>query len=222
MDFVSTWTQLFRQRVLAFIALAAAVCLTAVACSGSSQTAADGGSAGTGIKPELVADYIHTALASDRTAYTKHVVNRAKKLEGQAKEKGVLEVEATEGWRNTDGIPLPAQMFREGSLIAAETGGAFTYTLISPWNINDAQGLKSEFEKTAMDKVLETGEPYKDYQEVGDQKFFSALYPDKAVVEACWSCHNSHPVHKERYPDKVFKKDDVMGGIMINIPLEGA
>ncbi len=214
---INKWIRRFRQRTIALCALAIAICFTAVACSGGgAQTEATGG-----VKPELVADYIHTALASDRTAYTKHVVNRAKKLEGKAKEDGVLDIEATEGWLQTDGIPLPAQMFRLGSELASEDG-TFTYNLISTWNINDNQGPKSEFEKKAIEQVNETGEPYKDYQEIGNQKYFSALYPDKAVAPACVTCHNTHPVHKERYPDKVFKLDDVMGGIMINIPLDGA
>lgn len=213
-----TWIKRFRQRTLGLFALAVAICFTAVACSGGG--AQTGGAAG-GIQPELVADYVHTALAADRTAYTKHVVNRAQKLEGKAKEDGVLAIEATEGWEQTNGIPLPAQMFRLGSEIASEDG-TFTYNLISSWYINDNQGPKNDFEKTAIEKVNETGEAYKEYQEVGGQKYFSALYPDKAVAEACITCHNTHPVHKERYPDKVFEMGDVMGGIMINIPLEGA
>lgn len=217
MNLTQKWLGALRSRTLAFFALAAAICFTAVACSGGAESQATGG-----VKPELVADYIHTALASDRTAYTKHVVNRAKKLEGKPKADGVLEIEATEGWENSDGIPLPAQMFRLGSEIASETGSAFTYNLISTWYINDAQGPKSEFEKKAIGEVEKTGEPFKEYQEVGGKKYFSALYPDKAVAEACVTCHNSHPIHKERYPDKVFKMDDVMGGVMINIPLEGA
>ena len=214
---------LFRQikaKTIALFTLAAIICVTAIACAGGGDSAKQAA----GIPPELVADYVHTTLAADRTAYTKHVVNRAKKLEGKEKEKGVLEIEATEGWENTDGIPLPAQMFRLGSEIASEyaseAGLTFSYNLISPWNINDSQAPKSEFEKKAMDSVVETGEPYKDYQEVGDKTYFSALYPDKAVAEACVTCHNTHPIHKERYPDKVFKMGDVMGGIMINLPIE--
>lgn len=214
-------TRTFRKRSTGLVALALVVCLTAVACSGggASTDAKDGG--GT-IKAELVADYIHTALAADRTAYTKHVVNRAKKLEGKAKDTGVLEIEATEGWKDNDGIPLPAQMFREGSLIAAENSSAFTYGLISPWNINDKQAPKNDFEKKAMDKVIETGESYKEVQDVGGKKYLSALYPDKAVAEACVTCHNTHPVHLEKFPDKKFEMGEVMGGIIINIPLEGA
>lgn len=204
-------------KVMGLFALAAAICVTAIACSGGASNQA---SATAGITPELVADYIHTVLAADRTAYTKHVVNRAKKLEGKDKDKGVLEIEATEGWLQTGGIPLPAQMFRLGSEIASEDG-AFTYNLISPWNINDSQAPKNEFEKVAMEKVIETGEPYKDYQEVAGKRYLSALYPDKAVAEACVTCHNTHPVHLERYPDKKFELGEVMGGVMINLPLEG-
>ncbi|MGB3493463.1 MAG: DUF3365 domain-containing protein [Elainellaceae cyanobacterium] len=217
MTFVNRWTSLIRTRTVAFIAIVLAVTMTAVSCSSGGSTT----QATAGIAPELVADYIHTVLAADRTAYTKHVVNRSKTLEGKAKEDGVLEIEATEGWQQTDGIPLPAQMFRLGSEISNEAG-YFTYNLISPWYINDSHAPKGEFEETAVQTMIDTGEPVKDYQEIGDQQFFSAMYPDNAVAEACVSCHNTHPVHLERYPDKQFVMDEVMGGIVINIPLAGA
>lgn len=208
---------LAKPRILALLALAIAICFTIIACGGSPTQNSVTGS----ISPEAVTDYIHNVLESDRTAYTKHVVNRLKMLEGKPKADGVVPAEATESWQTENGVPLPAQMFRLGAELASEKG-QFTYGLISPWNINDAQAPKTDFEKTAMEKVVETGEPYKEYQEIGDQKYFSALYPDKAVAEACISCHNNHPVHKERYPDKTFKMGDVMGGIMINLPLEGS
>ena len=200
---------------ISLLAIAATICLTAIACG------SDGGSEpqAQGVPPEAVADYVHTVLMADRTAYTKHVVNRLETLEGKPNAEGVVPTEATEAWQQDNGVPLPAQMFRLGSEIAAEEG-TFTYGLISPWNINDNQAPKTEFEKTAMEKVLETGEPYKDYQEIGEQTYYSAVYPDKAVAEACVSCHNSHPIHLERYPDKQFQLDDVMGGVIINLPIE--
>lgn len=209
--------QRIRARTLALLSLAAAVCFTAVACSGGSSTVAT--ATGPSISPDLVADYIHTVLAADRTAYTKHVVNRVKTLEGKSKDKGVLDVESTEGWQQTDGIPLPAQMFRLGSEIANESG-FFTYNLISTWYINDNHGPKNEFETTALAEMEASGEPYKDYQEVGGQAYFSAMYPDLAVAEACVTCHNTHPIHLERYPDKQFEMGEVMGGVIINIPVE--
>ena len=204
---------------MALIALAITICFTAIACGGGGSTQAEAG-----ISPEKAVDYVHTVLLADRTAYTKHVVNRLQKLEGKEKPDGVIPAEATEGWDQTGGVPLPAQMFRLGSEVAADTaeekGIGFTYNLISTWNINDSHAPKSEFEKKAMEAVNETGEPYKDYQEIGGQKYFSALYPDKAVAEACVTCHNTHPVHLERYPDKKFELDDVMGGIIINLPID--
>ena len=208
-----------KTKTMGLIALAVTICFTAIACSGSGST-----QAAAGISPEVAVDYVHTVLLADRTAYTKHVVNRLKKLEGKEKADGVVPAEATEGWEQTNGVPLPAQMFRLGSEVAAETadekGIGFTYNLISTWNINDSHAPKSEFEKKAMEEVNKTGEPYKEYQEIGGQKYFSALYPDKAVADACVTCHNTHPVHLERYPDKKFKLDDVMGGIIINLPID--
>jgi len=217
MALVERWMNTLRTRTVAFMAIILAVAVTAISCSSGGTTATAGG----GIAPEIVADYIHTVLEADRTAYTRHVVNRAKMLEGKEKADGVVPVEATEAWQQGDGIPLPAQMFRLGSEIANEKG-YFTYNLISPWYINDSHAPKSDFEQTAMDAVIETGEPYKDYQEVSGQQFFSAIYPDVAVAEACVTCHNTHPIHLERYPDKQFVMDEVMGGVVINIPLEGA
>ncbi len=218
MTLVEKWMNTLRTRTVAFIAIILAVSVTAISCSSGGSTTA---TAAPGISPELVADYIHTVLEADRTAYTRHVVNRATMLEGKEKADGVVPVEATETWQQGEGIPLPAQMFRLGSEIANEKG-FFTYNLISPWYINDSHAPKSDFEQTAMDAVIDTSEPYKDYQEVGDQQFFSAIYPDIAVAEACVSCHNTHPIHLERYPDKQFVMDEVMGGVVINIPLAGA
>ena len=221
-----TLKNLLRQiglRTFVLFSLALTICFTAIACSSTKEAATNTPQA-VGIAPEVVVDYVHTALAADRTAYTKHVVNRAKKLEGKEKAKGVLDIEATEGWIDDNGIPLPAQMFRLGSEVAAEyaaeSGLTFSYNLISPWYINDSHGPKSEFEKTAMQKVIETGEPYKDYQEIAGQTYFSAVYPDKAVAEACVTCHNTHPIHLERYPDKQFEMGEVMGGVIINLPIE--
>ena len=207
----------FKTRTIGLVAVAVAVAFTAIACSGGGTTQS---ATQVGVAPEKVVDYIHTVLLADRTAYTKHVVNRLTKLEGKDKPEGVVDAEATEGWQETGGVPLPAQMFRLGSEVASEETSEFTYNLISTWNINDSHSPKTEFEKKAMEEVNATGEPYKEYQEIGGQRYFSALYPDKAVAEACVTCHNTHPVHLERYPDKKFEMDDVMGGIIINLPVD--
>lgn len=206
-----------RRKIIGLLALAIVVCFSIVACSGSGSNSQSQGV--TGVSPENVVDYIHTVLLADRTAYTKHVINRLTTLEGNEKPDGVVPAEATEDWKETGGIPLPAQMFRLGSEIASGSG-KFTYGLISPWNINDNQAPRPGFEEEAMQQVVETGEPYKDYQEISGQRYYSAVYPDEAVAEACVRCHNNHPVHQERYPDKTFEMGDVMGGIVINLPVK--
>ena len=45
---------------------------------------------------------------------------------------------------------------------------------------------------------------------------FKAIYADKAVSEACVTCHNEHPLS----PRKNYKLNDVMGGIIIEFPLK--
>ncbi|MGK7932996.1 MAG: DUF3365 domain-containing protein [Microcystaceae cyanobacterium] len=162
------------------------------------------------IAPEAMTDYIYDILKAERSVYGSKVVQRLK-------EEGV--VMASENWELEKALPLPAQMFRMTAQEASKNNN-FNYGSISPWNLNEGNAPRTEFEQTAMDKVLETEQPYKGYQTINGKKYFSAVYPDKATTEACVSCHNSHPVHKQRYPDKVFKVGDVMGGVLINLPLE--
>jgi len=205
----------FRRKVTAWVLLSISVGIIAVACGGrpSQQQAS-------GFAPELVTDYIYTVLEADLVAYTQHVANRAKTLEGNRTANGVLNVEVTEAWEQNDGIPVAAQLFRLGSEIASESSD-LSYQMLSPWNLNDNQGSEAGFEATAMAAVIETGQPYRGYWETGGQVYYSGMYPFRAVAEACITCHNTHPVHLERYPDKQFSIGDVMGAIMINVPVEG-
>ena len=53
-------------------------------------------------------------------------------------------------------------------------------------------------------------------EEIAGQSYFVGIYPDRAVAPACWECHNDHSNRKPEYPE--FKKNDVMGGIVIRIP----
>ncbi|WP_035826082.1 c-type heme family protein [Crocosphaera watsonii] len=165
---------------------------------------------GAKVPPDLVTDYIYRIIKSERTIYGKYVVQRLK-------DENV--VRASEHWQQEKALPLPAQMFRMSSELASENS-EFSYGAISPWSLNRNNIPNTDFEKKAMKEVLDTGLPYKDYQVKDGKKYFSALYPDKAVSAACMDCHNQHPIHKQRYPSKVFKVGDVMGGILINLPLE--
>ncbi len=161
-----------------------------------------------GIPPEQVVDFIHTVIEADRTIYTRQVVNRLQNDEKVIK--------ASEHFKQDKALPLPAQMLRMGAQMASEKG-KFRYALISLWAINKANSPKSEFEKKGLEAVAkDPSKPYTSYQTVAAKKYFMALYPDKAVSPACVVCHNAH----KESPRKDFKLGDVMGGIVIALPVE--
>lgn len=159
------------------------------------------------VSPQKMADAIHIVIESDRTAYTKYIVNRL------AVDENVIK--ATEHWKDEKTLLLPAQMFRAGAEIAAEKQDDFSYALLSQWAINKKNDPKTEVEKVGLIQVSETGKPFYGEEVLGDKTYFTAIYPDIAVAEACVKCHNEH----EDTPKKDFKIGDVMGGVIIRIPL---
>jgi uncharacterized protein DUF3365 len=160
-----------------------------------------------GIPPGTVADYVHAVIEADRTFYTVHVVERLQN-------KGILV--ATENWRVANTLPLPAQFLRESSELAEKTGTKVQYRLIGLWPINRQNGPATEFERRGLEEVkMHPERPYTGIVTSGKEQFFEALYADRAVTQACIGCHNVHP----NSPKRDFKTDDVMGGIVIIIPL---
>ena len=187
-------------RGTAFTAIMALVCWTLSACG--RQPAAPAG-----IPPETVADYVHAVIEADRTFYTVHVVERLQK-------KGKMV--ASENWRAKDTLPLPAQFLMESSDLAAKTGTKAQYRLIGAWPINPQNGPASEFEKKGLESVRTHPErPYTETVTSGTEQVFRALYADRAVSQTCIGCHNGHA----RSPKRDFQINDVMGGIVITIPL---
>jgi len=161
----------------------------------------------TGIPPELVADYIHHVIEADRTAYTTHVVERMQLM-------GV--VVAAENWRERPVLPLPAQLLLEASQMASARQNSVRYRLMSLWPINPKNGPSNEFERHGLEAVRTAPEhPYTGIQSRPGGRYFEAVYADRAVTQACIGCHNAHP----KSPRHDFKRTDVMGGILIRIPL---
>ena len=160
-----------------------------------------------GIPAEKVADFVHAVLEADRTFYTKHVVERM-----QAK--GV--VVASENWQSTNTLPLPAQFLQESNQLVGSTRTGVGYRLISLWPINKRNGPKTAFEHTGLQETLQ--QPNRRYTEVvmnGPDLYLQAVYADRAVSQACIGCHNAHPDS----PKRDFKQNDVMGGMIVSIPL---
>ena len=162
-----------------------------------------------GIPPETVADFLHSVIESDRTFYTIHVVERLQK-QGAAV--------AAETWRaDKTSLPLPAQFLHEANDLAGMTGSRVRYRLISLWPINPHNGPASDPERAGLEAVMRQPERAATGTVMLDgQQYFRAIYADRAVTQACVGCHNAHP----RSPKRDFKVPDVMGGLVIEIPLK--
>ncbi len=157
---------------------------------------------------EMVADYVHAVIEADRDVYTRHVVERM-----QAK--GV--VVASENWEQKNTLPLPAQFLMESGRVIAKKGIGIQYRLISLWPINKRNVAASEFEKTGLGAVLtHPSKPHTGFVKEGGTSYFQAIYPDLAVTQACIGCHNAH----QDSPKRDFKINDVMGAIVISIPVK--
>ncbi|HKY41049.1 MAG TPA: DUF3365 domain-containing protein [Polyangiaceae bacterium] len=163
-----------------------------------------------GIPPQDVADAIHAVIEADRTAYAQKVVTRMQNEHNIVK--------ATEHWEDEKTLPLPAQMLRMGAEITQKNGARFSYALLSPWPVNKKNSAATDAERKGLEAVSKNAKQNFYAEEVlGERKFFTAVYPDVAVAEACVTCHNQH----KDSPRKDFKLGDVMGGVVVRIPLDG-
>lgn len=194
--------------------LVAGFVASVVGCGSSSvASSSDSASAG-GISPQAFADGVHAVMMADRTVYAKQVVTRLKKQSSPVKPDEYWEDEKT-----GHAIPLPAQMFRMGAeLVSEDPEAGFTYSLKSLWPLNPQHKPASDFETEALTFLSENpGENFYKEEELGGKKYFTAFYPDRAVAEACWSCHNEHANRGDTYPE--FKEGDVMGAVAVRVPL---
>lgn len=164
-----------------------------------------------GLEPQDVTDMLFAVMDSDRAIYTKMIVGRL-----VAKHK-VLK--ASENFEDDIAAPLPAQMFRMGAEAVADRTDLFEYSLQSLWPINKPNAAnQTELEKEGLQYVVDNkGENFYGNEEIDGTEYFTAVYADVAVAEVCASCHNDH----KDSPRNDFKVGDVMGGVVIRIPLDG-
>lgn len=162
---------------------------------------------------KAMADALHLVIESDRTVYTQQVVNR---LVQQDKV-----IKASEHFKDDKALPLPAQMLRMGAehaqKRAKEQGLNFAYSLQSLWPINKQNAPKTQAEKDGLKYVAEHPEEnFYTTEVLGGVPYFTAVYADKAVAPVCIACHNAHPDS----PRRDFKLGEVMGGIVVRIPVK--
>ena len=156
-----------------------------------------------------LADMLHLVMESDRTVYTRVIVNR---LTLQDKV-----ITASEHFEDDQALALPAQMFRFGAEMVASKTEDFQYSLQSQWAVNKQNMPRTDVEKEGLAFISENpGERFYGEETLGGVKYFTAIYPDIAIAQACVSCHNDHADS----PRRDFEMGDVMGGVVIRIPLK--
>jgi hypothetical protein len=156
-----------------------------------------------------LADMLHLVMESDRTVYTRVIVNR---LTLQDKV-----ITASEHFEDDQALALPAQMFRFGAEMVGSKTEDFSYSLQSLWAVNKQNMPRTEVEKQGLQYIVDhKGERFYAEEELGGVQYLTAVYADVAVAQACISCHNDHPDS----PRRDFAMGDVMGGVVIRIPLE--
>lgn len=179
-----------------------------LAASSIAILSACGGDKEAGISPQQFTDALHLVMDSDRAVYTKKVVGRLTKDEKVIK--------ASEHFMDDKALPLPAQMFRFGAETVAEKTDKFSYSLQSLWPINSQNAPVTAVEKEGLQFIVDNpGKNFYKEETLGGKTYFTAIYPDVAVAPVCASCHNDH----KDSPKTDFKVGDVMGGVVIRVPL---
>jgi len=163
----------------------------------------------TTISPHKMADSLHAVIAADRQAYAALIVQR---LYADAHK-----LPASENWREAQCLPVHAQMLRSAAQDIQKNGAEFSYTLRSLWPINDNYGPQTQLEQIGLECVAKHPETnYYAEELLGGRSYFTAVYADRATLPSCAECHNRHP----RSPRRDFQLNDVMGGIIVRVPLE--
>jgi hypothetical protein len=156
-----------------------------------------------------MADSLHAVIAADRQAYAEWIVQRRDSAEARA--------DVREDWREAHGLPVHAQILRQAAQNIQKKGAEFSYTLRSLHPINPSHGPQTQVEQTGLEAVAKNPEQaYYTEEELGGRSYFTAIYADRATLPSCITCHNGHP----RSPRKDFSQGDVMGGIVVRVPLE--
>jgi hypothetical protein len=160
-------------------------------------------------KPQEMADALHSVIAADREVYARHILQRL-----GAEEKLV---KVSENWHEDKALPTPAQVLRLGSEAVQQKGAEFHYILRSLWPLNSRNAPETPIEKAGLQAVAQHPEAnYYSEESLGGRRYFTAVYADVASVPSCVECHNAHP----KSTKKDFKVGDVIGGIVVRVPLE--
>lgn len=147
---------------------------------------------------ELAARAVLETVKAFRTAYVINVVEHLREGDVRAKE---------EWGKDPHGIPLPAQFIK---LATAEIT-SFDVSLISLKPIYKANLPRTQAEADALSRLM--AEKDREVLTFMDGTQFKAMALDRAIVQSCVTCHNTHPLS----PWREFKLGDALGAIVVRM-----
>jgi hypothetical protein len=154
-------------------------------------------------KPQEMADALHAVIAADHDTYARLVLQHYPSGGAPGQDDNLM--------------ALHARMLRQASEFVQQEGAEFHYVLRSLWPINPKNAPETDTEKAGLQYVLDhPGTNYYGSESLGGRHYFTAVYAEVATVNACADCHNQNPAS----PKKDFKTGDVMGGLVVRVPLE--
>jgi hypothetical protein len=157
---------------------------------------------------QKTADKVYAALQANRVTFEKSVVDRLSREDRLIK--------ASEHWVQDKALPLPEQIDQLSSIELANSAANSNYSLQSLWAINQDNFPQSVKEREGLIYILKNpGQNYYTTVELNGRKYFMAVYPDKAISQACVECHNNN----KNSPKQDFHVGDLMGGVVVRIPL---
>jgi hypothetical protein len=148
-------------------------------------------------KPQEMADALHGVIAADREVYAIGIVE---KFKDRLEELGIA-----------------PHVLRPASQKVQQPGAEFHYVARSFWPISPGGRAETDVEERGLRFVAEQrGSNFYAEEYLGGRRYFTAVYADVAVVPSCAECHNKH----KDSPRRDFKTGDVIGGIIVRVPLE--
>jgi len=188
--------------------LAASILFAGAGCVPDSPKKPEASQPAVTFKPQEMADALHAVIAADREVYARLVVQRLTEVKS---------ANLSEAGKTNGSPPLPAHLLRPASESVQQKGAEFHYVVRSLWPINPKNAPETATEKTGLQYVLDHPDSnYYAEESLGGRRYFTAVYPDRAIVPACVECHNQHP----NSPKRDFKLGDTMGGMVVRVPLE--
>ena len=152
---------------------------------------------------------IGAQIAADRAMYTEKVVQ---KLVAEHSDITFADMKNVGAPRT---LPLPASFVHLTSNVV-NAKGLHTVDLLSLWNINPDKKPQTDDVRHALEELVRTpDQPQEILVDQGPSAHFVSVTADMASAQGCVDCHNRLP----ESPKHDFRLGDVMGGLMVSVPL---